>query len=149
MGLYTSPHLVSVRERVVVNGEPMSEAAFAEWTAILEPHIERTEASFFEAMTAIGFADLASRDVDIAVIEVGLGGRLDSTNVITTPPGIHVGDNNNVRDNGDDFNLYNGNTNLVDRIHFGMQLIDIALLSNGMLKGQSLSNFIKRSVELL
>ena len=83
VGLYTSPHLVSVRERVVVNGEPMSEAAFAEWTAILEPHIERTEASFFEAMTAIGFADLASRDVDIAVIEVGLGGRLDSTNVIT------------------------------------------------------------------
>ncbi|MGE5743547.1 MAG: bifunctional folylpolyglutamate synthase/dihydrofolate synthase [Gemmatimonadota bacterium] len=83
VGLYTSPHLVSVRERVVVNGEPMSEAAFAEWAAILEPHIERTEASFFEAMTAIGFADLASRDVDIGVIEVGLGGRLDSTNVIT------------------------------------------------------------------
>ncbi len=68
---------------MLVNGEPMSETAFAEWTALLEPHIERTEASFFEAMTAIGFADLASRDVDIAVIEVGLGGRLDSTNVIT------------------------------------------------------------------
>ncbi len=83
VGLYTSPHLVDVRERVLVNGEPMSETAFAEWTALLEPHIERTEASFFEAMTAIGFADLASRDVDIAVIEVGLGGRLDSTNVIT------------------------------------------------------------------
>jgi dihydrofolate synthase/folylpolyglutamate synthase len=82
VGLYTSPHLVSVRERVLVNGEPMSEEAFAEWAAVLEPHIERTEASFFEAMTAIGFADLASRDVDIAVIEVGLGGRLDSTNVI-------------------------------------------------------------------
>jgi dihydrofolate synthase/folylpolyglutamate synthase len=83
VGLYTSPHLVSVRERVLVNGEPMSEAAFAEWTAVLEPHIERTEASFFEAMTAIGLADLASRDVDIAVVEVGLGGRLDSTNVLT------------------------------------------------------------------
>ena len=83
VGLYTSPHLVDVRERVLVNGEPMSERAFAEWTALLEPHIERAEASFFEAMTAIGFADLASRDVDIAVIEVGLGGRLDSTNVIT------------------------------------------------------------------
>ena len=82
VGLYTSPHLVDVRERVLVNGQPMSETAFAEWTALLEPHIERTEASFFEAMTAIGFADLASRDVDIAVIEVGLGGRLDSTNVI-------------------------------------------------------------------
>jgi dihydrofolate synthase/folylpolyglutamate synthase len=83
VGLYTSPHLVSVRERVLVNGEPMSEGAFAEWTALLEPHIERTEASFFEAMTAIAFADLASRDVDVAVVEVGLGGRLDSTNVIT------------------------------------------------------------------
>jgi dihydrofolate synthase/folylpolyglutamate synthase len=83
VGLYTSPHLVSVRERVLVNGEPMSETAFAEWTALLEPHIEATEASFFEAMTAIGFADLASRDVDVAVVEVGLGGRLDSTNVIT------------------------------------------------------------------
>ena len=83
VGLYTSPHLVDVRERVLVNGEPMSATAFAEWTALLEPHIERTEASFFEAMTAIGFADLASRDVDIAIIEVGLGGRLDSTNVIT------------------------------------------------------------------
>ena len=82
VGLYTSPHLVSVLERVVVNGEPMSEDAFAEWTALLEPHIETTGASFFEAMTAIGFADLASRDVDIAVVEVGLGGRLDSTNVL-------------------------------------------------------------------
>jgi dihydrofolate synthase/folylpolyglutamate synthase len=83
VGLYTSPHLVSVRERVLVNDEPIREEAFAEWTAVLEPHIERTEASFFEVMTAIAFADLASRDVDIAVIEVGLGGRLDSTNVIT------------------------------------------------------------------
>jgi dihydrofolate synthase / folylpolyglutamate synthase len=82
VGLYTSPHLVSVRERVVVDGEPMSEEAFAEWTGVLAPHIERTESSFFEAMTAIAFADLASRDVDIAVIEVGLGGRLDSTNVV-------------------------------------------------------------------
>ncbi len=83
VGLYTSPHLVSVCERVLVNGQPMSETAFAEWTALLLPHIERTEASFFEAMTAIAFADLASRDVEIGVIEVGLGGRLDATNVIT------------------------------------------------------------------
>src|SRR5438445_701767 len=57
--------------------------AFAEWTAFLRPHIERLDASFFEATTAIAFADLAARGVDIAVIEVGLGGRLDSTNVIT------------------------------------------------------------------
>lgn len=83
VGLYTSPHLVSVLERVQVNGTPMSEDAFAEWTTLLQPHIDRGNASFFEAMTAIGFADLAARGVDIAVIEVGLGGRLDSTNVIT------------------------------------------------------------------
>jgi dihydrofolate synthase/folylpolyglutamate synthase len=83
VGLYTSPHLVSVRERVLVNDEPISETALAEWVALLMPHIERTEASFFEAMTAIAFADLASRDVQVAVIEVGLGGRLDATNIIT------------------------------------------------------------------
>ena len=62
---------------------PISEDAFAEWTTQLKPHIERIEASFFEATTAIAFADLAARDVDIAVIEVGLGGRLDATNVLT------------------------------------------------------------------
>ena len=83
VGLYTSPHLVSVCERVLVDGEPISETALAEWTSELMPHIDRTEASFFEAMTAIAFADLASRDVEIGVIEVGLGGRLDATNVIT------------------------------------------------------------------
>ena len=83
VGLYTSPHLVSVRERVEVDGVPIGEEAFAEWTTFLRPHIERLDASFFEATTAIAFADLAARGVDVAVIEVGLGGRLDSTNVIT------------------------------------------------------------------
>jgi dihydrofolate synthase/folylpolyglutamate synthase len=83
VGLYTSPHLVSVRERVVVDGVPISEEAFAEWAAFLKPHIERLDASFFEATTAMAFADLAARGVDIGVIEVGLGGRLDATNVLT------------------------------------------------------------------
>jgi dihydrofolate synthase/folylpolyglutamate synthase len=83
VGLYTSPHLVSPCERITVNGVPIGEEAFAEWTAHLKPHIERQDASFFEATTAIAFADLAARDVDIAVIEVGLGGRLDATNVLT------------------------------------------------------------------
>jgi dihydrofolate synthase / folylpolyglutamate synthase len=83
VGVYSSPHLVSVRERVVVEGVPIGEEAFAEWATFLKPHIERLDASFFEATTAIAFADLAARGVDIAVIEVGLGGRLDSTNVIT------------------------------------------------------------------
>lgn len=83
VGVYTSPHLVSVRERVVVDGVPIGEDAFAEWTSFLKPHIERLDASFFEATTAIAFADLAARGSDVAVVEVGLGGRLDSTNVIT------------------------------------------------------------------
>ena len=83
VGLYTSPHLVSPTERITVNGVPISEAAFSQWTAELRPHIERLDASFFEATTAIAFADLAARGVDIAVIEVGLGGRLDATNVLT------------------------------------------------------------------
>ena len=83
VGLYTSPHLVSVRERILVNGVPISEEGFVEWVTWLQPHIERLDASFFEAMTAIAFADLAARGVDVAVVEVGLGGRLDSTNVIT------------------------------------------------------------------
>ena len=83
VGLYTSPHLVSPTERITVNDVPISEDAFAEWTTLLKPHIERTGASFFEATTAIAFADFAARGIDVAVVEVGLGGRLDATNVIT------------------------------------------------------------------
>lgn len=81
--LYTSPHLVDVRERMVVAGRPITREAFAGWTEHLLPDIERTGASFFEATTAIAFADFAARGADIAVVEVGLGGRLDSTNVLT------------------------------------------------------------------
>ncbi len=83
VGLYTSPHLVSFRERIQVDNVPISEEAVATWTAALRPAIESLDATFFEATTAIAFAHFAARDVDIAVIEVGLGGRLDSTNVIT------------------------------------------------------------------
>ena len=83
VGLYTSPHLVSPTERITVDDVPIGEDAFTEWTRQLKPHIERLDASFFEATTAIALADLAARGVDIAVIEVGLGGRLDATNVLT------------------------------------------------------------------
>jgi dihydrofolate synthase/folylpolyglutamate synthase len=82
VGHYTSPHLVSFRERVRVNGAPVSREAVAAWTDTLRPLIEELGATFFEASTAIALADFAARGVDIAVIEVGLGGRLDSTNVI-------------------------------------------------------------------
>ncbi len=82
VGLYTSPHLVEVRERIVVGGRPIGEEAFAAWTSRLRPAIEELEASFFEATTAIAFADFAARGAQVTVVEVGLGGRLDSTNVL-------------------------------------------------------------------
>jgi dihydrofolate synthase / folylpolyglutamate synthase len=82
VGLYTSPHLVSFRERIRVNGVPISEAGVALWTAELMPLIRERGATFFEATTAIAFADFAARGVEVGVVEVGLGGRLDSTNVV-------------------------------------------------------------------
>lgn len=81
-GLYTSPHLISFRERYRVNGVPVSEAAVASWVEHLRPTIEAQDTTFFEVGTAIAFADFAARGAEIAVIEVGLGGRLDSTNVV-------------------------------------------------------------------
>jgi dihydrofolate synthase / folylpolyglutamate synthase len=82
VGLYTSPHLISFRERIQVDGVPISEDAVAMWTGrLLSPILER-KATFFEATTALAFADFAARGVEVAVVEVGLGGRLDSTNVI-------------------------------------------------------------------
>jgi dihydrofolate synthase / folylpolyglutamate synthase len=82
VGLYTSPHLVSFRERMRVDGVPISEAGVAMWTERLRPLILQHQATFFEATTAIAFADFAARGAEIAVVEVGLGGRLDSTNVV-------------------------------------------------------------------
>jgi dihydrofolate synthase/folylpolyglutamate synthase len=82
VGLYTSPHLVSFRERIRVDGIPISEAAVAMWTQRLMPLIEDRQATFFEVTTAIAFADFAARGAEIVVVEVGLGGRLDSTNVV-------------------------------------------------------------------
>ena len=82
VGLYTSPHLVSFRERIRVDEVPISEAAVAMWTSRLQPLILERKATFFEASTVIAFADFAARGAEIAVAEVGLGGRLDSTNVV-------------------------------------------------------------------
>lgn len=82
VGLYTSPHLVSFRERIRVDGVPIAEEAVAMWTSRLQPGILERQATFFEASTAIAFADFAARGAEVAVVEVGLGGRLDSTNVV-------------------------------------------------------------------
>jgi len=82
VGVYTSPHLVSFRERIMVGDAPISEEAVAMWVHRLRPLADQLGATFFETTTAVAFADLAARGAEVAVIEVGLGGRLDSTNVI-------------------------------------------------------------------
>jgi dihydrofolate synthase/folylpolyglutamate synthase len=82
-GLYSSPHLCSFRERVRIDGVPIDEGELVAAALPLWQAIEDSGASFFEATTVIAFNALASARVDVAVIEVGLGGRLDSTNVIT------------------------------------------------------------------
>jgi dihydrofolate synthase/folylpolyglutamate synthase len=82
VGLYTSPHLVSFRERMVVDGAAIPEDAVAVWTDRLAPVADARGASFFEITTAIALADFAARGAEVAVVEVGLGGRLDATNVL-------------------------------------------------------------------
>lgn len=82
-GLYTSPHLKDFRERIKVNGQMISEEFVIDFTEKIKPLIEKIEPSFFEITVAMAFDYFANQKVDIAVIEVGLGGRLDSTNIIT------------------------------------------------------------------
>jgi dihydrofolate synthase/folylpolyglutamate synthase len=83
VGLYTSPHLCTFRERIRIAGHVIDEDALLRAAARLWPVIQEERPSFFEATTAMAFAAFADADIDIAVIEVGLGGRLDATNVIT------------------------------------------------------------------
>ncbi len=82
VGLYTSPHLVDFRERIRINGEPISRERLALYTQEMLPVIEELGGTFFEGTTAMGFRYFAEEHVDIAVIETGMGGRLDSTNVL-------------------------------------------------------------------
>src|SRR5215216_213123 len=82
VGLYTSPHLVSFDERIRIGGRTVERELLLACEARLRPEIERTGASFFEATTAIAFLCFAEAGVEAAVVEVGLGGRLDSTNVL-------------------------------------------------------------------
>lgn len=81
VGLYTSPHLCSFRERIRVDAEPISEDAVADAVDALGTVIARTGATMFDASTAIALDHFAREDVDVAVLEVGLGGRWDSTTV--------------------------------------------------------------------
>lgn len=82
VGLFTSPHLVSFRERIRVNGEPISESYVTSFTAEARAEVERIRPSFFELTSAMAMCYFRDMSVDVAVIEVGLGGRLDSTNII-------------------------------------------------------------------
>jgi len=81
-GLYTSPHLLDFRERIKINGEMVSEDFVVQFIEKIKPLIEEIEPSFFEVTVAMAFEYFAEQKVDIAVIETGLGGRLDSTNII-------------------------------------------------------------------
>lgn len=81
-GLYTSPHLEDFRERIKINGEMITEAAVVDFTQRITPLIEKICPSFFEVTVGMAFEYFAQEKVDIAIIETGLGGRLDSTNVI-------------------------------------------------------------------
>ncbi|HMO62186.1 MAG TPA: folylpolyglutamate synthase/dihydrofolate synthase family protein [Ferruginibacter sp.] len=82
-GLYTSPHLKDFRERIKVNGEMVPEQYIIDFVATHQSLTEKIQPSFFELTVAMAFDYFARQQVDIAVIETGLGGRLDSTNIIT------------------------------------------------------------------
>ncbi len=91
-GLYSSPHLHSYCERIRIDGEPVSEEEFASLAeavtaaaGAIAPHLEQRRFITFDLLTAMGFLAFARNQVDVQVVEVGLGGRLDSTNVFSTP----------------------------------------------------------------
>jgi dihydrofolate synthase / folylpolyglutamate synthase len=82
-GLYTSPHLKDFRERIRINGEMISKDFVITFTEKIKPVIEEINPSFFELTVGMAFEYFAEQRIDVAVIETGLGGRLDSTNIIT------------------------------------------------------------------
>ena len=82
VGLYTSPHLKDFRERIKINGQMIKEAEVISFVSNNKAFFETLELSFFEFTAALAFDYFAKQKVDIAIIETGLGGRLDSTNII-------------------------------------------------------------------
>ena len=83
VGLYTSPHLKDYRERIKINGKEISEEYVIKFIKQNKTFLEKNSLSFFEMTVGLAFEYFANQKVDIAIIEVGLGGRLDSTNIIT------------------------------------------------------------------
>lgn len=90
-GLYTSPHLLDFRERIRINGEMIPEVEVVAFVEKNQALMDTVQPSFFEATVAMAFDYFARQHVDIAIVEVGLGGRLDSTNVITPDLSIITG----------------------------------------------------------
>ena len=82
VGLYTSPHLINFNERIRVNGVTITDEEIISFINYVEPAINEIKSTFFEVTTAMAFYHFSNNDVDIAIIETGLGGRLDSTNVV-------------------------------------------------------------------
>jgi dihydrofolate synthase/folylpolyglutamate synthase len=84
VGLYTSPHLVDIRERIQINGDMIRHADFARLLKMVQPIVNRSRPvpTYFDVLTAVAFKYFAEQKIDIAVVETGMGGRLDSTNVI-------------------------------------------------------------------
>jgi dihydrofolate synthase / folylpolyglutamate synthase len=82
-GLYTSPHLVNFTERIKINGGEIPEARLVDYAREMRGAIEKNKATFFEATTCIAFRYFADEGIDVGIIETGLGGRLDATNVLT------------------------------------------------------------------
>ena len=80
--LYTSPHLVDFTERIRINGEQISCEEVARYCSLIKDAVLQNQATFFEATTAIAFAWFADKGVDVSIIETGMGGRLDATNVV-------------------------------------------------------------------
>ncbi|HZJ74689.1 MAG TPA: Mur ligase family protein, partial [Perlabentimonas sp.] len=83
VGLYTSPHLVDFRERIKINGIPIDKDTVIDFVEKNKSIFATMKPSFFEMTVALAFKYFAEQEVDIAVVEVGLGGRLDSTNIIS------------------------------------------------------------------
>lgn len=103
VGLYTSPHLIDFRERIRVNGTPISQQYVVDFIANHKEFYEPLSPSFFELTTALAFDYFANQEIDIAVIEVGLGGRLDCTNIIH--PDLSI-----ITNISNDHNQFLGNT---------------------------------------
>ena len=82
VGLYTSPHLIRFNERIRINGLPISDKSIIDFMTQFNSAIDEVEATFFEVTTVLALHYFSNQEVDVAVIETGLGGRLDSTNVI-------------------------------------------------------------------